>query len=181
MRGVTVRALHVHELRRAAGVPRPQPAWGAEADHSCPFRLAPSIVAGMSSPAALFLALTLCAVGCAEPEPACSAPIDEACIPLFDPTFNELHRRVLLPTCSTGGGACHAISGARGGLILEDLDGAYEALVGASRVIPGEPSCGPILSRLNTQDGDRLMPPGRRLDDGTLCAFQRWVEDGAPR
>lgn len=106
------------------------------------------------------------------------------CTPQYDPTFHNIHTNTLEPTCAPAGTACHAAAGARGGLIMEGEDQAYQLLVedARARVIPGDPACSEIMRRVSFQIPGLGMPPGGpMLEDGEICAIAQWIADGAQR
>jgi hypothetical protein len=118
----------------------------------------------------------------AEPEPACLAPVDTECTPLFEPTFREIHARRFSVTCSSGGASCHGPNGRKAGLALADFDEAHELLLGndgsRARVVPFEPECSELVRRLD-DSGAGVMPPGEPLPEGERCAVRIWIENGA--
>jgi hypothetical protein len=114
--------------------------------------------------------------------PACGGEcvaVDTACSPLYEPTFQNVFERTLMPTCATGGAACHATDGAQKGLRLDEIELAY-ALLG-SRLEPSDASCSHVVARLESTDAGYQMPPGRRLGDAERCSIERWIQAGASR
>lgn len=132
-------------------------------------------------PGALLLAGAL--AGCDGAGACVELPAE--CTPQYEPTFDAIAANTLAPTCGAGGSSCHAAAGAQGGLVLDDADVAYAALLGAdgslARVTPGDAACSPLVERLHAADAAELMPPGEPLSDGELCAIQQWIDAGAPR
>ncbi len=135
------------------------------------------------------LAGALLACGCGgggetEPGPSCSAKIDLTCAPLYTPTFDQIYKRTLHPTCAQAGGSCHSAEGAMGSLVFADPDDAYAALLGQSgaeaRVVPGDAVCSLIVDRLY-DTGSQVMPPGAPLADAERCAVVLWIQNGAKR
>ena len=137
----------------------------------------------------LTTALTIGTLGCgSEPPPdgpSCDAALpDVQCSPLYEPTFNKLHERLFEKKCALAGGACHAATGAQGGLVLEgDADEVYAILTSDDMwLAPQALGCGSIYDRLHRQPGDsKLMPPGAPLQASELCALNQWLTAGAPR
>lgn len=126
-----------------------------------------------------------CDDGVAEPL-ACVTDLPAVdCAPLYTPIYDQVFSQTLAPKCAVAGGACHAASGARGGLILEDADDAYAHLLdppsGPPRVIPADPGCSPMVQRLFADATDGLMPPGSPLSAEERCAVVTWIRDGALR
>jgi hypothetical protein len=118
-----------------------------------------------------------------------ACPADDACIevdvsactPLYAPTFDNVFSRTLEPTCGVAGSSCHSAAGAKAGLVFEDADDAYDALLDG-RVEPGDPGCSLIVRRLESSDRSFKMPPGSRvLDEGERCSIERWIATGAER
>ena len=105
--------------------------------------------------------------------------VDPTCAPLYAPVFDEVHSRTLEPSCALSG--CHNASSQAGELDLSTPDGAYAALVDDGRVLPGDPDCSLLISRLESTDEDKLMPRGMALDNAERCAIIQWVNQGATR
>jgi hypothetical protein len=107
------------------------------------------------------------------------------CTPLYTPTFDEMFAQTLEPKCAVAGGACHASTGAKGGLILDDADAAYEMLLNPpdapARVLPGDPECSPLIQRVFAEDATSVMPPGNPLASAERCAIVQWIRNGAER
>ena len=90
----------------------------------------------------LAFALSIVAVtaGCpTDPSLACVDDVDlAACRPLYPPTWADVYGNTIERTCASGGVACHAAAGARGGLapgVLLDVVGTAE-VVGARSPCP---------------------------------------------
>ncbi len=109
----------------------------------------------------------------------------QGCTPAFDPTFDQVWAEVLEPSCTAPGTSCHGESraaGAGNGLILVELDSAYNALVNGGFVIPGDAGCSALVDRLETSDTSRRMPLGEvQLSEPLRCGVRQWIEAGAPR
>lgn len=108
----------------------------------------------------------------------CLKNLDLECAPLYTPEFDEIFSRTLLPTCAVSGGACHAASGGQGGMVLDEIEGAYGEL--QSRLEPGDAGCSLVVWRLEPDD-ESVMPPGSPLSDAERCVFVRWIDAGAQR
>lgn len=106
------------------------------------------------------------------------------CAPLYEPSYEQVFSRTLAPTCAPPGSACHAASGAKGGLVFEDADQAYAMLLGQTdgeqRVLPGDPACSPLVIRLEADDST-VMPPGAALSAAERCSVIQWIANGAER
>jgi hypothetical protein len=111
--------------------------------------------------------------------------VDLACNPLYEPTFENVFERTLVPKCGTEGDTCHSIDGRMNGLVFAEIDEAYEELLGltgdGARLIPGDPSCSEMIMRVSADDADYLMPPGEPMSPQERCALILWVANGAER
>lgn len=129
----------------------------------------------------------LAATSCGAATEEC-IPLPESCVPSLSTDYNTIYRSVLMPRCGTGVGVltCHGPTGNQGGLTLADPDGAYNSLLGVgsahARVIPGDPSCSPLMARLTSADASLRMPKGEApLGEGIICTIQSWIREGASR
>jgi hypothetical protein len=136
-----------------------------------------------TTPPLVLLALS----GCPADDDGLPACIDfdaQACTPLFEPTFDEVHEEVLAPRCALAGGSCHGnpdADGAENGFVITDADATHSVLLDGF-VEPGDPSCSLLMVRLNVDDPDELMPPGTQpLDESTRCSIAQWIAAGAER
>lgn len=116
---------------------------------------------------------------CSGDDLACVDPQPADCQPLYQPVFDEVFARTIEPRCALSGGACHSASGAQGGLMLHEIDVAYEHLVGQGRVKPGDASCSLLVIRI--EGGGGVMPPGTPLSEAERCSVETWVANGAKR
>jgi hypothetical protein len=129
----------------------------------------------------LWIAIAL-AAACDGEQPCIEVATD--CQPLYEPVYDEVFARTLVPKCGVSGTACHSAEGARAGLILVDPDQAYDLLLGASgraRVNPGDPGCSLLVRRLASRDASFVMPPGSPLAEAEICAVVQWIANGAER
>jgi hypothetical protein len=130
---------------------------------------------------ALALAAALSTAACGD-EPLACVEVDTAtCTPQYPPTYNNVFQFTLRPGCGVTGASCHSGQAAQAGLILDDADHAYAALMQRDRVIPGDPGCSTVVIRAATEDESLLMPPGARMPDEEVCAIAQWIEGGAER
>ena len=129
------------------------------------------------------LSTVLLLFACSGPDVGCLNPLPEDCVPQYEPTFDNVFSNTLDSSCSVGGGSCHTSQGAKGGLVLEDPDVAYQLLVGSSSplVVPGDPECSPLMWRLESADLGEVMPPGSPLSEVERCAILTWIRNGAER
>ncbi len=119
-------------------------------------------------------------------EPACLSELSLDCEVTFEPTFDAIFENRMGRTCGGGGRSCHASAGARAGLVLDEIEGAYAALLGLDeaakpRVIPGDPECSLMMKRIESNDPDYQMPVGDKLPEGERCAIRQWIANGAAR
>lgn len=120
--------------------------------------------------------------------PACGGEdcvdVSTSCDPLYEPTFDNVWQNTLVASCAVGS-TCHTAGANRGGLTLDDADGAYDELLGASgddaRVLPGDPGCSELIRRIVSEDSGEVMPPGGQLSDAERCAIIQWIANGAER
>lgn len=136
---------------------------------------------------AAVLPLALAAASCGGSTEECIS-LPESCVPALSTDYNTIYRDVLMPRCGTGVGVmtCHGTTGNQGGLTLAEPDGAYNSLLGVgtahARVIPGDPSCSPLMARLTSADANVRMPRGEApLGEGIICTIQSWIREGASR
>lgn len=111
------------------------------------------------------------------------------CAPLFPPTFDRIYEEVLAGAdgtsgCAAGGSACHGDAdamGASAGMVFTgDRDAVYATV--STFIEAGDPSCGPLSVRVQTDDVELVMPPGSSgIAEGARCAIAQWVADGAVR
>jgi hypothetical protein len=139
----------------------------------------------MTCPRIAGLLLTfICILGCGDDpdvstkDPCFPSAVTLGCQPIYEPTFENIHRQTLMTQCAIGGGACHLAAGRKGNLSLEGEDEAFHGLVRDGRVLPGEPECSPLVHRISGVHG-AMMPPGSVLTKGEQCAISIWIEMGA--
>lgn len=120
-----------------------------------------------------------CASACGDDQ-TCVEPLGSDCDLLYEPVFEQVYTRTLKPGCALEGNSCHSGSSARAGLRLDDIDMSYELLVPGGRVIPGDPSCSLMATRLAGKNGG-VMPPGNPLSDSERCSIETWIANGAQR
>lgn len=142
----------------------------------------------MSRFALLFSALVVAGAGacalfaCSDKDAAedCSAVVDRACVPAYDPTFENVFNNTLKPSCALAGSSCHAAAGHKAGLTLDDAETAHRLLLD-QRVTPGKPECSLLGRRVLSTDPSFTMPPGLPLAAGERCAIVQWIAQGAKR
>lgn len=122
--------------------------------------------------------LLLLLAGCGAP---CLDSLDEACTPLYEPTWDNVYTRTLASTCGQPGGSCHGAEGAQGGFAISDADATLAALLAGDEplVTAGDAACSPLVYAVRTDEVDAQMPPGDPLPEAEACAVQLWVAAGA--
>ncbi|GAC1301023.1 MAG: hypothetical protein NVSMB1_26970 [Polyangiales bacterium] len=120
-------------------------------------------------------------------QPPCVAGLVVDCKLQYDPPeFKVIFDKILHPTCASGRGSCHTSDAAKGGLVFEEIEVSYRQLLDKGtvrpRVIPGDPACSLLVSRLKSVDPNTHMPPGPvSLSDGETCTIVQWIARGAKR
>lgn len=143
---------------------------------------------------ALRVGLLALVVACEADDGATGAPscVDfdpTGCGLLYPATYDEVFTRTLVPTCGSGGGACHgspeALGAAARGLVIDDAAATHARLLedrgDASFVVAGDAACSSLVVRLVIDDPDLVMPPGAPLVDGEVCSIATWIANGAAR
>jgi hypothetical protein len=120
--------------------------------------------------------------------PACVVDPSPSCKPAYDPpVYATIFTKILQPTCATGAGTCHTSDAAMGSLALDNVDVAYDQLLGRNgaprvRVVPGNPSCSLLMERLESSDPAFRMPRGDiSLSAAEICTIAQWISAGAQR
>jgi hypothetical protein len=125
-----------------------------------------------------------------DPLPACVSPTaaesPDSCPPLYSPTFPEIFQHTLSATCATSGVSCHGVDGKQGGLVFQDEQSSYDALLGDAgggkrRVVPGDVACSEVMVRLDVSGHSWSMPPNEPIDDRVRCSIRKWIASGASR
>jgi hypothetical protein len=127
------------------------------------------------------VALSLLVIACGdEPAPNCFQ-LEADCSPLYEPIFEQVYTNTLARSCGVGIGSCHAATGAKGDLVLDDADIAHAQLMLNDRVIPGDAACSMLIKRLDHETPSLVMPPGAKLSAAEICSVRKWIEAGAQR
>lgn len=92
-------------------------------------------------------------------------------------TWSYVHAAVIAPNCATA--SCHSERAATAGLVLDDADEAYAALVARQFVVPGDPAS-TLMSLLEGEERQR-MPPDAPLPAADIDLVRTWIAEGAPR
>lgn len=131
--------------------------------------------------AALATGVLVGAPACEEtPPPECSArEMDEACLPAYVPTFDNVFTYTLSQSCGSDENECHGDRGSSP-LSFADKVSAYEQLIDDGYVVPGNPRCSEMIVRITDIGEDYTMPRDESLEAAERCALQTWVRMGAP-
>jgi hypothetical protein len=120
-----------------------------------------------------------------DPPPKCIT-VDTTCAPGYVPTFDNVYKNTISPSCAQSA-SCHAASGHMGGLDMSDEATAYSNLMmqahidpSRARVTPGDPACSLMIVRTDSPGASYQMPPGDPLSALERCALVHWVACGAP-
>jgi hypothetical protein len=121
----------------------------------------------------------------APPPPPCVENLNTNCAPQHDPPiYASIYAKIIQPQC-TAGSSCHSAAAAMGGLVLDNADDTYDALLGlrggTKRVLPRDPACSPLMLRLTSRDSNYVMPKGSRLLEAEICDFVLWIKEGAQK
>jgi len=122
--------------------------------------------------------LALALAGCSGDE--CLTDLSADCAPLYEPTFQNVFDQTLKPSCGLPGISCHSADGRKAGLVMAEIEEAHRLLLDG-RVEASNAACSLMMRRLESDDPNFQMPPGRRLSDAERCAIQKWIENGAMR
>ena len=130
--------------------------------------------------------LVVALVACTKTPPPACITVDTACLPGYQPTFDNVWKNTLQPTCATSS-SCHNAAGHQGNLDMSTEDTAYSDLLMPAkidpkrdRVTPGDPACSLMIVRTDSPGADYQMPPGTPLTAPERCALIQWVQCGAP-
>ena len=128
-----------------------------------------------------WLCATVLFAGCSEtPPPTCTALVlDEACAPLYQPSFTNVYANTITTDCGSSRGACHA-DGGESKLSFATEQAAYDNLL-RDYVTAGNPECSEMIVRTADVGEDYTMPQGDSLGESERCALQQWVRQGAVR
>lgn len=94
--------------------------------------------------------------------------------------------REIRPILSDNCFACHGPDDKprKAGLRLDTKEGMFAKLKsGGAVIVPGKPDESELVFRLETDDAEAKMPPGKsgkKLTPQQIDIFRRWVEEGAP-
>ncbi len=87
----------------------------------------------------------------------------------------------VLPIFNSNCAKCHMDGNNKGGVAL-DLDKIEREIGSGKAIIPGEVDKGDLIElvSLPEDDGDRMPPKGRPLNDRELATLKEWIAAGAP-
>jgi hypothetical protein len=125
------------------------------------------------------VALTGCSA-CETPPPECTTTaLDPACLPQYQPTFQNVYSNTIQQDCGSSEGSCHGSSDSDSGLSFADAPTAYQALV--DHVKAGDAACSELVVRTHDTGQDYSMPPDEPLGESERCALLQWVLAGTPQ
>jgi hypothetical protein len=116
--------------------------------------------------------------------PACveGLKIDCGALLYSPPIYSTIYSGIIQTQCAIGS-SCHSKDAAMGGLALANADDAYHTLLGEKGgkkyVVPNDPTCSPLMVRLESNDKDFVMPQGMQLTAEARCDFVQWIAQGA--
>lgn len=90
--------------------------------------------------------------------------------------WSYVHAAIVAPNCATS--SCHSERAQTAGVVLDDADQAYAALLDRDFVVPGDPAS--TLMSLLEGDERRRMPPDAPLPAADIALIRAWIEAGAP-
>jgi hypothetical protein len=122
--------------------------------------------------------LSAALAGCPDSGPPSCVTVETSCMPLYEPTFENVYNMTLRSGCGGGLDACHSAIG-RGKMSLADPVAAHASLLDG-RVEPGDPGCSEVIVRTDAPGEDYQMPPGVTLGAAERCSLILWVQAGAP-
>jgi hypothetical protein len=107
-------------------------------------------------------------------------------------SWSYIHGAIIVPSCTTS--SCHNEYVSQAGVQLQDREGAYTILLGATcepdqpdeapttgnLVVPGSPESSRLMHLLIGDDVRRAMPPDRPLPDADIDLIETWILAGAP-
>src|SRR5580704_5971609 len=103
-----------------------------------------------------------------------------AAAPLFgqanaQSTGTELFEKQIRPVFVTKCYACHSskLKTPMGGLTLDTKAGLRTGGVSGPEIVPGNPAASRLLKALSYKDSELRMPPGGKLTDPEIAAFEQ--------
>jgi cytochrome c553 len=89
--------------------------------------------------------------------------------------FESKIRPILVDTCFK----CHGGKKTSNGLRVGSREDLLKGGDSGASVVPGDPNKSLLIQALRYRSDDLKMPPDKRLPDGVIADFERWVRDGA--
>jgi Protein of unknown function (DUF1549)/Protein of unknown function (DUF1553)/Planctomycete cytochrome C len=98
------------------------------------------------------------------------------------PSGTEFFEKEIRPVLAERCYGCHSskLKSPMGGLLLDTKAGVKAGGNGGSVIVPGDPSSSRLLKALSYAETDLRMPPGGKLPDEKIAAFEKWIAAGAP-
>ena len=101
------------------------------------------------------------------------------CVPLYEPTFENVYANTIGPKCAVGGSSCHGSGGHH--FEFQGINVAYDAFTRFGLVDPDNPGCGSVERRIESDEPSYVMPVGSKLSEAERCAIHLWIQAGAKR
>src|SRR4030095_6649737 len=98
------------------------------------------------------------------------------------PTGTELFEKEIRPRFVQKCPGCHSskLKSPMGGLVLDTKAGLKRGGNGGPVIAAGSPASSRLLQALTYNQTELRMPPGGKLPDEKIAAFERWIAAGAP-
>ena len=110
--------------------------------------------------------------------------IAASAIPLYCQTAagTELFEKEIRPVLATKCYGCHSskLKSPMGGLVLDTKSGLKKGGNGGAVLVAGAPASSRLLQALSYNQTELRMPPGGKLPDEKIAAFEKWIGAGAP-
>ena len=105
-------------------------------------------------------------------------------LPLYcqTPAGTELFEKEIRPTFVAKCYGCHSskLKSPMGGLVLDTKAGLKKGGNGGPVIAAGSPASSRLLQALTYNQTELRMPPGGKLPDEKVAAFEKWIAAGAP-
>ena len=105
-------------------------------------------------------------------------------IPVYSqtPAGTELFEKEIRPVLAAKCYGCHSskLKSPMGGLVLDTKAGLKRGGAGGPIVAVGAPASSRLLQALSYNQTELRMPPGGKLPDEKIAAFEKWIAAGAP-
>src|SRR6476619_7952625 len=110
---------------------------------------------------------------------ACLGLIAFSAAPLFSQTTagTELFEKEIRPVLAGKCYGCHSskLKSPMGGLVLDTKSGLKKGGNGGTVIAAGSPASSRLLQALTYNQTELRMPPGGKLPDEKVAAFEKWI------